>query len=356
MKKTEKRKRKRAPSRWWLTFLFTLCVFCILLLTMIVVGSGLYLLYRTGVLSPLMRERSFFPVTLLVFILASVAVGTLLSLLLSRVSLRPVHILMDGMERLARGDYGARIDLGEFPAGKSLAESFNLLAGELENTEMLRSDFINGFSHEFKTPIVSILGFARLLNRGGVPEEQRAEYLEIIEEESARLAAMATNVLNMTKIENQNILTGVTEFNLSEQLRTCVLLLEKKWEGKGIRVSADFDEHMAEGNEELLKQVWINILDNAVKFTPEGGEISLSIREGEGRISVEIRNTGSQLSPEDRRRMFRKFYQGDASRKTEGNGLGLSIAQKVVELHRGRIAAESGDGGTTFTVELPAPR
>lgn len=126
--------------------------------------------------------------------------------------------------------------------------------------------------------------------------------------------------------------------------------------GKGIRVSADFDEHMAEGNEELLKQVWINILDNAVKFTPEGGEISLSIREGEGRISVEIRNTGSQLSPEDRSRMFRKFYQGDASHKTEGNGLGLSIAQKVVELHRGRIAAESGDGGTTFTVELPAPR
>lgn len=344
---------KKRPFKWQVRLLFTLIIFGILVVTMLIVGAGIYMLYQAGVLSPLMREKSFFPVTILIFILASIAVSTVLTLLFSRVPLRPVHTLVEGMAQLAEGNYETRIDLGDTPLGKNLSESFNLLAGELESTEMLRSDFINGFSHEFKTPIVSIMGFAKLLNRGGVPKEQQAEYLEIIEKESARLAAMATNVLNMTKIENQNILTDITRFDLSEQLRTCVLLLEKKWSRKNLQMTVDFGEYMISGNEEMLKQVWINLLDNAIKFTPEQGEVSIEIREQPGILTVEIGNTGSEIREADQVRIFQKFYQADSSHSTEGNGLGLSIAQKIVQLHNGRMGVSSQSGKTTFSVELP---
>ena len=346
-------KTRKRPSRLRLTLLFTLLVFFILTITMVIVAAGFYSLYHVGMLGFLMNPKIRFPLLLLPFALASIAVGTVLSFMLSRIPLKPFHILVDGMTRLAEGDYKARIHLGESQIGKSLSESFNLLAGELENTEMLRSDFINGFSHEFKTPIVSILGFAKLLRRGNVPAEQQAEYLAIIEEESARLAAMATNVLNLTKIENQNILTDVTRYNLSEQLRTCVLLLEKKWTGKSLQITANFNEHMISGNEELLKQVWINLLDNAVKFSPQGGEVSISIARQEKNTVVRIQNTGPEISKEDQTRIFQKFYQGDPSHATQGNGLGLSIVRKIVELHHGSVSVDSKNGKTAFSVALP---
>ncbi|WP_124101246.1 HAMP domain-containing sensor histidine kinase [Ruminococcus sp. Marseille-P6503] len=344
---------KKRPFKWQIRLLFTLMIFFILVVTMIIVGISAYILYQAGVIPPLMRERGFFPLTLLVFILASIAVSTIISLFFSRLPLRPVHTLVEGMSQLAQGNYKERIDLGDTRLGQNLSESFNLLAEELENTEMLRSDFVNGFSHEFKTPIVSILGFAKLLSRGNVPAQQQKEYLKIIEEESSRLAAMATNVLNMTKIENQNILTDVERYNLSEQLRTCVLLLEKKWSRKNLQITADFEEYEISGNEELLKQIWINLLDNAVKFTPEQGEISIGIQKHQDCLTVEISNTGSEISPEDQARIFQKFYQGDGSRATEGNGLGLSIALKIAELHNGSIGVSSRPGKTVFTVKLP---
>lgn len=157
------------------------------------------------------------------------------------------------------------------------------MAEELENTQMLRSDFINNFSHEFKTPIVSIAGFAKLLRRGNLTDAQKEEYLAIIEEESLRLAAMATNVMNLTKVENQTILTDLTTFNLSEQIRACVLLLEEKWSRKELDLDLEFPEYTIRANEELLKQVWINLLDNAIKYSPNYGEIGVRIPRGRRR-------------------------------------------------------------------------
>lgn len=347
------RQTKKRPSRLRLTLLFTLLVFLILTATMLVVGAVFYGLYHLGVLEPLLVSKARFPILLLPFALASIAVGTVLSFMLSRIPLKPFHIMVDGLNRLAGGDYKTRIHLGESRIGKSLSESFNLLAGELENTEMLRSDFINGFSHEFKTPIVSILGFAKLLRRGNVPEEEQREYLAIIEEESSRLADMATNVLNLTKIENQSILTDVTSFDLSEQIRTCVLLLEKKWTRKQLQITADFQEYEVSANEELLKQVWINLLDNAIKFSPEGGEVAITIERRSDAVAVSIRNTGPEISEADRTRIFQKFYQSDRSHSQEGNGLGLSIVRRIVELHRGSVLVSSQNGENTFTVTLP---
>lgn len=221
---------------------------------------------------------------------------------------------------------------------------------------MLRSDFINNFSHEFKTPIVSIAGFAKLLNRGNLTPDQQREYLQVIEEESLRLSAMATNVLNLTKVENQNILTELTTYNLSEQIRDCVLLLESKWDKKDLELELEFGEYTVRANEELLKQVWINLLDNAVKFTPVGHTVRVEIRDSADALAVSVINTGTALTEEQQKNIWRKFYQAEESHAAQGNGIGLAIVKRVTELHGGRVAVASENQVTSFTVTLPKKR
>jgi signal transduction histidine kinase len=235
---------------------------------------------------------------------------------------------------------------------KEIEDTFNRMAEELEHTEMLRGDFVNNFSHEFKTPIVSIAGFAKLLKRGNLSKEQRKEYLDIIEEESLRLSEMATNVLNLTKIENQTILTDVTEYNLSEQIRSCVLLLEKRWTGKKLEMNLEFEEYTICACEELLKQVWINLLDNAIKYSPEYGFITIKIKEKESEYQISIANSGEEIPQEKRQKIFQKFYQVDESHSSAGNGVGLSIVKSVIDLHGGQVWADCENGITTFCVIL----
>lgn len=177
---------------------------------------------------------------------------------------------------------------------RELEESFNKLAEELGRNEVLRNDFIHDFSHEFKTPIVSISGFAKLLQKGNLTEEQQAEYLSIIETESEKLSNMAMNVLDMSKLDNVGVLTDITRFNLSEQLRHCVLMLEKKWGEKNQEIEIDLPEYYVSGNEDMLSEVWINLLDNAIKFSPEGGKIIVKVFQRDNSLSVEVRNTGKR--------------------------------------------------------------
>jgi signal transduction histidine kinase len=260
------------------------------------------------------------------------------------------------MNILASGNFKTRLSygkpIGKHPAFKEITDSFNQMAQELEHTEMLRGDFVNNFSHEFKTPIVSIAGFAKLLKKGNLTEEQKSEYLDIIEEESLRLSDMATNVLNMTKIENQTILTDISTFNLSEQLRSCVLLLEKRWESKKLELSLEFDEYDITASEELLKQVWINLLDNAIKYSPEYGMIVIKIREDGDFYQVSIANSGEEIPIEKREKIFDKFYQVDESHSSPGNGIGLSIVKSVIDLHRGQVSVYCKNGITIFNVRL----
>ncbi len=177
--------------------------------------------------------------------------------------------------------------------------------------------------------------------------------VDIIEAESLRLSEMATNVLNLTRIENQSILTNVSQFNLSEQIRSCILLLEHKWSSKALNWKLDFGEVEVAGNEELLKQTWVNLIDNAIKFSPEGETVEISISEVPGRVSVTVANTGPEIPEEARERVFHKFYQADESHSSEGNGVGLAIVKRVVELHRGKVSVDSGGGIVSFSVELP---
>ena len=317
---------------------------------------GVFILQWAGVIQGLDEEMDM--VTIVIFMsVISLILGWVLVFFSIRIPLKPIHTLISHMNRLAMGDFETRIEskgiLSNHPAMKGISDSFNKLAEELENTEMLRGDFINNFSHEFKTPIVSIAGFAKLLKRGNLTEEQRIAYLTSIEEESLRLSYMATNVLNLTKVENQTILSEVTSFNLSEQVRSAVLLLEAKWSEKNIDLQLDFDEHTVEGNEELLKQVWINLMDNAVKFSPRCGAVLLDVTEEGSTVRVTVSNTGPEIPPEKREKIFGKFYQGDESHATEGNGIGLAIVKRVVDLHGGTVEITCKDGMTSFTVTLP---
>lgn len=346
-------KKRKFPSRGAMTLLLAALVFCVLTVTVGLVGMSLYALMQAGVLTISPGNRGWGGMVLLSFGLSSIIVGTVISLLVGHIPLKRLNSLVKGLEALAAGNYQARIDFGECGEPSNLAGKFNLLAEELQNTELFRTDFINNFSHEFKTPIVSILGFAKLLNRGNLTPEQSKEYLSIIEEEAGRLAAMSSNVLDVNRFENQRILTDVASFNLSEQLRTCVLLLEKGWSAKELQINAIFPEYQISANQDLLKRVWINLLDNAVKFSPEGGQVDIGIEARPDSLVVTISNQGPPIPEKDRERVFHKFYQGDPSRATRGNGLGLAMAKRIVELHRGRIWVDSQGKTVCFSVELP---
>lgn len=342
--------------RFSLVIVLSLVVFAVLLAAVSLAAFGMGIMTHLGLVGGsdggLGIEQSA-----LLLVGVSTLLGWLFSILLLRLPLRPFNEVISKMNLLAAGDFEVSLKfngvVANIPAFGEMSESFNKLAEELRNTELLRGDFINNFSHEFKTPIVSIAGFARLLRRGNLPEEEKEQYLAAIEEESVRLAYMATNVLNLTRVENQTILTDVTTFNLSEQLRSCLLLLEGKWSKKDIDLDIDLEEHTVSASEELLKQVWINLLDNAIKFTPEGGCIRITVTPSEGRLSVSILNTGSEIPPDKLDKVFKKFYQCDESHAGSGNGVGLAIVRRIVELHRGEVSVESGGGKTVFTVSLP---
>ena len=308
-----------------------------------------YLLFRFGIV----RDANFtFLQSALLVGGVSVIVGTLLSWFFGRYVLRPFDVLLQGMSGLSVGKYDVRLKerSGMY---KRAYKTFNAMAKELGSVEILRSDFINNFSHEFKTPLVSMQGLVSLMKNKQLPAEKQKEYLSVIEEELKRLSMMTTNVLHLTKLEAQEILTGLSPFNLSEQLRTCVLLFEKSWTDKKISFSIDIEEITVDANEDFLKQVWLNLLDNAIKYTPEGGAIDLSMSASEGGVTVRISNEGKEIPEEERERIFQKFYQlGDAGER-RGNGIGLSVVRCIVALHGGSIVSLREGECTVFEVKLP---
>ncbi len=349
--------KEERKDRLSLTLLFAGVILAFLIVTLLfAIGLG-YLLIALGAIK-VVDDSYLSPTT--AFILLSVnslLMGAILSALAAKYPMKPVNKIISQMNRLASGDFSARMEFGKpfgnIPAVQEICDSFNTMAEELGSTEMLRSDFINNFSHEFKTPIVSITGFAKLLKRGNLTEQQRLEYLDIIEEESVRLTALATNMLNLTKYENQTILTDVTDFNLSEQIRSSILALEGKWAKKDIDFNLDFQEHRIWGNKDMLKHTWLNLIDNAIKFSPDGETVEIRIREQREQYVIAISNHGSEIPPEQMEKIFHKFYQVDESHSTEGNGIGLALVKGVVELHQGSVDVRTKNGVVTFTVRLP---
>lgn len=328
-------------------------VFILLLATNLISNTVIIFLLKHGlVISP--PGTSILPFLIQTGVI-SILTGTLLTLCVGHLPLRPINTLMQAIHSVSEGDFQTKINLEHPKQFKELSRCFNQMTEELSGIEMLRSDFIHNFSHEFKTPMVSILGFAKLLKKGNLTSEEQAEYLDIIIEESERLTSLSANILNLSKVESMSLLSEFTAFNVAEQIREAVLVLEKKWSQKAL----DFDFHLSEltvtGNEQLLMQVWVNLLDNAIKFSPAGSRITLSVDIGGAFIIVRITDQGIGMDEKTLHCMFDKFYQGDPSHASEGNGLGLALVKKIVELHRGTITAESRPGaGSTFIVTLPA--
>lgn len=354
--KEGKVKKEERNQRLSLTLLFAGIVLLFLIAILIIFVVTIFILIRSGVLRTGDKSPNIYSI-LVYLALASLLIGSILAATAGRIPLKPINKIINAMNRLSRGDFRVRLSFrGAFsrhPTVREFTDSFNKMAQELENTELLRVDFIDSFSHEFKTPIVSIAGFAELLRCGELDKETEREYLAIIEKESRRLSYMATNALNLSRVEKQTILTDVTEYNLSEQLRLCVLIFEDKWNEKNIDIGVCSGEHTVKASEKLLEQVWINLIGNAVKFTPDGGSVSVDIREDAGSITVSVFNSGSRIAPENYERVFTRFYKEDVSRSTEGNGIGLSIVKKIVDLHHGSVGVHSDERGTTFTVTLP---
>lgn len=331
-----------------LTLFFALVVFTILFFTMSFAFLGTHLLTYLGFI----ERGNFQKFPLFMFSAISVIIGTVLAIVFSKAPLRPLKELMAATDRIADGDYSVRLALKGPLELKTLSRKFNHMAEELGSVEMLRSDFVNSFSHEFKTPIVSIRGFAKALKWNDLSDEEREEYLDIIISESERLSALSANILYLSKIENQTILTGKKQFNLSEQLRLVIALLDKKIMDKRLEIIFDSEEYFTVGNEEMLKQVWINLLDNAVKFSPDSSRIEIRIKETADGLIVKISDQGKGMTHEAKSHIFDKFYQGDTSHSASGNGLGLAIVKKIIELHEGSIMVRSSDKGSTFEVVL----
>ncbi len=348
---------KEQKSRLSLTLLFSGIILIFLIITLIFAIALGYLLIRLGAIK-VVDDTYLSPATAFWLLgINSLVLGAILSGLVAKIPLKPVNKIISLMNRLASGDFSVRMSFkgafGRHPAVVEICNSFNTMAQQLGNTELLRSDFINNFSHEFKTPIVSITGFAKLLKRGNLSEQQRQEYLDIIEEESLRLTALATNMLNLTKYESQAILTDVTEFNLSEQIRSSILALEGQWVRKDISFNLDFQEYFILANRDMLRHTWLNLIDNAIKFSPDGETVDIAIRPQGQSYVVTVSNRGGDISGEQAEKIFHKFYQADESHSTEGNGIGLALVKGVVELHQGTVTVHSEDGLVTFTVALP---
>ena len=342
-------------QRFSLTITLAIIVFVVIIAAVGLASLAIYIFSLTGLTGGFEDE-----ISVGAFIgyagIISVIIGAVTSLLLALFPLRPVNELINNMNRLASGDFKTRLKFrgifAEHPAFSEISDSFNKLAGELESTELLRSDFINNFSHEFKTPIVSIAGLAKLLNRSQISDERRTEYLAAIEEESKRLASLATNILLLTKVEKQTILTDTASYNISEQIRSCVLLLENKWCEKDIEPVLSFDEYTVMANEELMREVWINLIDNAVQFSPRKSQITINIEKKEGFIYIFVQNLGS-ISEKDQPKIFNKFYRTDESHTTDGSGVGLAIVKKILDLHGFDIKPTCEGGSVTFTVTIP---
>lgn len=302
-------------------------------------------------LSPLQMPFVF----LIVGLVVSVIIGTCISAAVASKIVRPVREVKKAMHRVEKGDFSQRLEVTGFNGEiDELIESYNKMAQELGGIEMFRENFINSFSHEFKTPIVSIQGFAKQLKKENLSEEKKQEYIDIIISESKRLTNLSSNILMLSKLENQQIITDKTSFSLDEQIRNCILLLEKQWTAKDISFDIDMQEIQYTTNAEMLSQVWVNIIGNAIKFSPEGSSIRVKLFKEGDVITAEITDRGIGMDQQTISHIFERFYQGDRAHASEGNGLGLPLVKRIVELCNGNIRVESQYGkGTNFIVTLP---
>ena len=288
-------------------------------------------------------------------LLISILSGAAIAVGLSKIFVSPMMKLGDAMRKVAGGDFTVHLDCtSKIRDVREVYGSFNTMVKELGNTETLQTDFVSNVSHEFKTPINAIEGYASLLQDSQLTAEQKNAYIDKIIFNTRRLSDLVGNILLLSKVNNQTISLKASTFRLDEQVRQSILALESKWEKKEIEFDIDLDEIEYTGYENLLSHVWLNLIDNAVKFSPQNGQIRIRLKQLAGSVTFSIWDNGLPIPEADIGRIFNKFYQGDNSHASEGNGLGLALVRKIVAAAHGTInVTSSEDAGTEFVVALP---
>ncbi|TDL82779.1 sensor histidine kinase [Peribacillus frigoritolerans] len=290
-------------------------------------------------------------------LLTAIIMGSLLILLSVSMVVKPIKAISKASVEVAKGNFNIHIHQKGKDEISDLVKNFNIMVQELKSNEYLHKEFVSSVSHEFKTPLSSIHGFGKLLKKKDLSIKEREEYTDIIIEESERLSNLSSNLLRLSKLDHQAVAHRRDTFELDEQIRRVILLLQDLWENKKIQLRVELEKVSFTGDEELLQQIWLNLMVNALKFTPEKGTIKLMLETGDDRVYFSITDNGIGISERDQERIFERFFKAEKSRTMPGTGLGLSIVKKIIEIHGGKISVVSEPGkGSVFCVELPVEK
>ncbi|WP_049827436.1 sensor histidine kinase [Paenibacillus maysiensis] len=343
MKKTIKNKQVGLRNR--LVFI----VFGIFVVVGIITYSIVFLVSNTDLFYYIEFNLSF---SFVLALTLSLVIGTAITSLVGKQILTPMMKLNYASKEIANGNFHVKMNADtQIKEIEEIFTSFNQMVAELKNIEMMRNDFVANISHEFKTPLTAIEGYATLLQDNELEDDERLQYIQTILDSTKQLSTLSSNILRLSKLENQDKVTDKTLYRLDEQIRQVLLYFEKTWLDKELELILDLPKTMFYQNENLLMQVWINLLSNAIKFTPPLGSIQVILIKRETEIIVSIKDSGIGMTQQVKKHIFEKFYQGDRSRSKEGNGLGLALVYRIVCLCNGKIQVNSEpDKGSEFIV------
>ena len=346
-------KRKDSFKRTSLVWLyFAVVAVLVLVIVTLIMSAVMFLLFRRGDIPP-GQPAGRFPIDSMIILGA--ILGTAVAILVIKQIFKPIERLSEGLRRVSAGDFSVRLqEKSIFAAIREMYGDFNAMAQELAGVETLRSDFVSNVSHEFKTPLAAIEGYAVLLQNRNLSSEKAQEYLGKIISNAHKLSVLTGNILHLSKLENQQNLPNTQPFGLAEQIRKTILMLESEWSAKNISFDLTLPDVQYCGDAGILFHVWYNLIGNAVKFSEQNGAVRIELRTAPDKISVMIEDHGCGIDEKTLPHIFEKFFQGDTSHSTEGNGLGLALVKRIVTLCRGEILVRSEPGkGTAFTVILP---
>lgn len=269
---------------------------------------------------------------------------------------KPVDEILEITNKITRGNFNISFKPRKFSIFNKIGTDLTVMAEELSSIETLRTDFVSNVSHELKTPLAVLQNYGALLEEPNLPEEKRVEYAKSINRVTKHLSELVTNILKLNKLESQKITPSFRKCNVSETLCECLITFESEWDNKNLEINADIEEDVyIRSDPEMLMIIWGNLFSNALKFTPEGGKINVNLKKNGNNVSVSVSDTGCGMDEKTMERIFDKFYQGDTSHSEKGNGLGLALVKRVIDMLGGEITVESApDAGSTFTVKLKA--
>lgn len=346
---------KKSKSKWQLTFTQKMARYFTINLLIIVAFAFFSLLFVSMAISLRDGEIAWQYVSRsLAIIFPMCTLIAVYNIIRFKIAYRHIKNINESLERISDGDFTTRVDTAHSGTWFSIYDKINIMASELGSMERMKSDFVNNYSHEFKTPVACINGFADMLLNHNPSEEDKRAYLQIIYDESKRLANLTDKSIMLAKLDNQSIVEDKKSFSLDNQLRQVCVEFSREWTDKQINLTCDFSVVTIYGNEELVKQVWLNLIANAIKFTPQGGDVHISLTANDSECTVAIKDNGNGMTETQRKHIFDRYYQADKSGNKSGLGLGLSIAKLIVDHSGGEITVESTPNeGSTFFVRLP---